>query len=70
MGTALTRVYRKGALEAEGFPVADVSDYLEQTNLSPRDYRQNLIVKKVSSRAPLAAACLGLDYTFRRRDWL
>ena len=30
MGTALTRVYRKGALEAEGFPVADVSDYLEQ----------------------------------------
>ena len=28
MGTALTRVYRKGALEAEGFPVADVSDYL------------------------------------------
>ncbi|MET0801483.1 MAG: magnesium transporter CorA family protein [Actinomycetota bacterium] len=32
MGEALTRVYRKGLLEAEGFPVADVSDYLEQTD--------------------------------------
>jgi hypothetical protein len=42
MGNALTTVYRKGALEAEGFPVADVS----------------------------AAACVGLDYRFRRRDWL
>lgn len=30
MGEALTRVYRNGVLEAEGFPVADVSDYLEQ----------------------------------------
>jgi magnesium transporter len=30
MGEALTRVYRKGALEADGFPVADVSDFLEQ----------------------------------------
>jgi magnesium transporter len=27
---AKTRVYRKGVLEAENFPVADVSDYLEQ----------------------------------------
>src|SRR6266508_4182685 len=26
----MTRVYRKGVLEAEGFPVADVSDHLEQ----------------------------------------
>jgi magnesium transporter len=30
MGDALTRVYRKGSLDAEGFPVADVSEYLEQ----------------------------------------
>ena len=30
MGDALTRVYRKGVLEAEGFAVADVSEYLEQ----------------------------------------
>ncbi len=30
MGEALTRVYRNGVLEAEGFPVADVSDYLQQ----------------------------------------
>ena len=30
MGDALTRAYRSGALDAEGFPVADVSDYLEQ----------------------------------------
>jgi magnesium transporter len=30
MGEALTRVYRKGVLEAEGFPVADVSEYLEE----------------------------------------
>lgn len=30
MGQALTRAYRKGVLEAEGFPVADVSDYLEE----------------------------------------
>jgi magnesium transporter len=30
MGEALTRVYRKGVLEAEGFAVADVSEYLEQ----------------------------------------
>lgn len=29
MGDALTRVYRRGVLEAEGFPVADVSDDLE-----------------------------------------
>jgi magnesium transporter len=30
MGDVLTRVYRKGALEAEGFPVAEVSEFLEQ----------------------------------------
>jgi magnesium transporter len=30
MGDALTRVYRKGVLEAEGFAVADVSEYLEE----------------------------------------
>ncbi len=30
MGDTLTRAYRGGALDAEGFPVADVSDYLEQ----------------------------------------
>jgi magnesium transporter len=28
MGEPMTRVYRKGVLEAEGFPVADVSEYL------------------------------------------
>ena len=31
MGGALTRVYRKGVLETEGFPIADVSEYLEDT---------------------------------------
>ena len=31
MGEHLTRVYRKGILEAEDFPVADVSDYLGGT---------------------------------------
>ena len=30
MSAAQTRVYRDGVLEAEGFPVADVSDFLEQ----------------------------------------
>jgi magnesium transporter len=30
MGDAMTRVYRKGTLEAEGFAVADVSEYLDQ----------------------------------------
>jgi magnesium transporter len=30
---AKTRVYRKGVLEAENFPVADVSDYLEQPDI-------------------------------------
>jgi magnesium transporter len=30
MGDTRTRVYRKGVLEAENFPVADVSEYLEQ----------------------------------------
>ena len=30
MGDAGTRVYRKGTLEAEGFAVADVSEYLDQ----------------------------------------
>jgi magnesium transporter len=30
MGEALTRVYRKGVLEADGFPVADVSDHLAE----------------------------------------
>ena len=30
MTEALTRVYRNGILEAEGFPVADVSEYLDQ----------------------------------------
>jgi magnesium transporter len=30
VGDARTRVYRKGVLEAEGFAVADVSEYLEQ----------------------------------------
>jgi magnesium transporter len=29
-GTAMTRLYRKGVLEAEGFAVDDVSDYLEE----------------------------------------
>jgi magnesium transporter len=31
MSGALTRVYRKGALEAEGFSVAEVSEYLEDS---------------------------------------
>ena len=30
MGAPMTRMYRKGVLEAEGFPVADVSEYLER----------------------------------------
>jgi magnesium transporter len=30
VGHALTRLYRKGVLEAEGFPVADVSEHLEE----------------------------------------
>ncbi|MGH2689073.1 MAG: magnesium transporter CorA family protein [Actinomycetota bacterium] len=30
MGNALTRVWRGGVLEAEGFPVADVSEYLQE----------------------------------------
>ncbi len=30
MGHAMTRVYRKGVLEAEGFPLADVSEHLEE----------------------------------------
>lgn len=30
MSAAQTRVYRNGVLEAEGFPVADVSEFLEQ----------------------------------------
>ncbi len=30
MGDVLTRVYRKGVLEGEGFPVADVSEHLEE----------------------------------------
>jgi magnesium transporter len=34
MGEALTRAYRKGVLEAEGFPVADVSEYLEKPDIS------------------------------------
>jgi magnesium transporter len=32
MGDALTRVYRKGVLETEGFPVADISEYLESAD--------------------------------------
>ena len=32
MGDPMTRVYRKGVMEAEGFPVADVSEYLEQSD--------------------------------------
>jgi len=32
MSGALTRVYRKGALEAEGFPIAEVSEYLEDAD--------------------------------------
>ncbi len=32
MGEAMTRVYREGVLEADGFPLADVSDYLEQSD--------------------------------------
>lgn len=32
MGDAVTRVYRKGVLVAEGFPVADVSEHLEQSD--------------------------------------
>jgi magnesium transporter len=30
MADVLTRVYRKGVLDAEGFPLADVSDHLEE----------------------------------------
>ena len=81
----------------------DLVSTIVETNLSLRDYRQNLIMKKVSSWAAIiavpalitgyygmnvpypgsgetwgvvastslmAAACLGLYYTFRRRDWL
>ena len=32
MGDATTRVYRKGVLEAEGFPVADVSEYIKEND--------------------------------------
>lgn len=32
MGDARTRVYRRGVLHAEGFPVADVSEYLEESD--------------------------------------
>jgi magnesium transporter len=32
MGDAMTRVYRNGVLEAEGFPVADVSERLEEAD--------------------------------------
>lgn len=32
MGKPLTRLYRAGVLEAEGFPVADVSEHLEPTD--------------------------------------
>jgi magnesium transporter len=30
LGEALTRVYRKGSLEAEGFPISELSEYLEE----------------------------------------
>jgi magnesium transporter len=30
MGEAMTRVYRKGVLEAEGFPLADISEHLDE----------------------------------------
>lgn len=32
MGDVLTRVYRKGVLEAEGFPVSELSEYLEESD--------------------------------------
>ncbi|MGH9197366.1 MAG: hypothetical protein ACRD1T_16695, partial [Acidimicrobiia bacterium] len=32
IGHFLTRTYRKGILEAEGFPIAEVSEYLEQSD--------------------------------------
>lgn len=32
MGDPMTRVYRKGVLEAEDFPLAEVSDYLDQSD--------------------------------------
>jgi magnesium transporter len=32
MGAALTRVFRKGVLEAEGFPLADISEYLDEAD--------------------------------------
>ncbi len=32
MGEILTRVYRRGALDAEGFPLADVSEYLDESD--------------------------------------
>jgi magnesium transporter len=32
MGDPMTRLYRKGVVEAEGFPVADVSEHLEETD--------------------------------------
>lgn len=31
MDKALTRVYRKGVLEAEGFPLAEISEYLDES---------------------------------------
>ena len=37
---ARTRVYRKGVLEAENFPVAEVSDYLaDPVAEEPYDWR-------------------------------
>ena len=47
MGGALTRVYRKGRLEAEGFPVAEVSEYL-----GTRHGRVGRLLRPVEGTAP------------------
>ena len=62
MGEARTRVYRQGHLDAEDFPLAQVSDYLEQPDTivcvnfcTPNEAQLHELASELGLHEPLAA---------------
>jgi hypothetical protein len=78
MGDFLTRTCRKGILEAEGFPIAKVSDYLEQPDTvvwvdvcTPnKEELHGLPSGVITSTALIGILSFGLYVLIRKREWL
>jgi len=68
---ARTRLYRDGRLELEGFPVADISEYLADESVTIwLDLRDPDHDDLAASIATIALAGLLLYLIFKRKDWL